>query len=103
MKKKTMLYLASAAAVGIYSAIEGKGPFNKLKFKDQHEAVLKYMQTHYPKSLYSPITETQNGWMTVIRRLSAPNIILYITRTPDGHFVFREEPLPPDRKKSFFF
>ena len=62
MKKKTMLCLASAAALGIYSAVEGKGPFNKLKFKDQHEAVAKYMQTHYPKSLYSPITETDKGW-----------------------------------------
>ncbi len=103
MKKKTMLCLASAAALGIYSAVEGKGPFNKLKFKDQHEAVAKYMQTHYPKSLYSPITETDKGWMTVIRRLTEPNIILYITRTADGHFVFKEQPLPPDEKKNIFF
>ena len=90
MKKKTLFMLAGAAALGIYSAIEGKGPFNKFKFKDQHEAVSKYVETHYPGALYSPITATEDGWVTVIRSLKYPPIAIYIKQDSDGNFIFTE-------------
>lgn len=90
MKKKTAFWIAGAAALGIYSALEGRGPFNKLKFRNQHDAVSKYVETHYPNALYSPISKTENGWVTIIRRFNQPNIVLYIAKTSDGMFVFDE-------------
>lgn len=83
--------LAGAAALGAYSYMEGKGPFNKIKFKSQHEAVSRYVEAHYPNALYSPITETANGWTTVVRRLGVEPVVLYITKSDDGMFIFREE------------
>ena len=35
-------------------------------------------------------TSTANGWVTVIRRIARPNIILYITRDGNGNYVFTE-------------
>ena len=90
MKAKTLIMLAGAAALGAYSYAEGKGPFNKLKFKDQHDAVSRYVEAHYPNALYSPITQTANGWTTTIRRLGMQPVILYITKREDGMYVFRE-------------
>lgn len=90
MKKKTLFMLAGAAAIGAYSAIEGKGPFNKIKFKDQHDAVSRYIETHYNGALYSPISKTQNGWVTIIRRFNQPNIVLYITKDDMGNYIFTE-------------
>lgn len=90
MKKKTLFMLAGAAAVGAYSYIEGKGPFNKIKFKNQHDAVSRYVETHYPNALYSPITETAEGWTTIIRRFGMEPVVLYITRSEDGMFIFNE-------------
>ena len=90
MKAKTLIMLAGAAAIGAYSFAEGKGPFNKLKFKDQHDAVSRYVEAHYPNALYSPITETANGWTTHIRRFGMEPVILYITKSEDGMYVFRE-------------
>ena len=90
MKTKTLIMLAGAAALGAYSFIEGKGPFNKLKFKDQHDAVSRYVETHYPNALYSPIVETPNGWTTSVRRFGMEPVILYITKSEDGMYIFSE-------------
>ena len=84
MKKRTLFLIGTAAAAGIYSAITGKGLFNKPRFKEQHERVANYVETHYP------IEMTANGWVTVIRRIARPNIILYITRDGNGNYVFTE-------------
>ena len=48
MKRSTKAFLISAAAAGIYGAVNGKGPFNKLRFRDQHEHIANYVETHYP-------------------------------------------------------
>ncbi|MCD8390831.1 MAG: hypothetical protein LUD03_03195 [Firmicutes bacterium] len=90
MKKRTLILMAGAAAAGAVGALQGLGPFNKIKFKNQHDAVSRYVQTHYPHALYSPISQTKSGWLTVIRRLNMPPIMLYITLSPDGSFVFKE-------------
>ena len=37
MKMRTKALLAAAVVTGIYSAVNGKGPFNKIRFKEQHE------------------------------------------------------------------
>ena len=82
MKKRTLFLIGTAAAAGIYSAITGKGLFN--------ERVANYVETHYPNAVYTPIEMTANGWVTVIRRIARPNIILYITRDGNGNYVFTE-------------
>ena len=74
MKKRTLFLIGTAAAAGIYSAITGKGLFNKPRFKEQHERVANYVETHYPNAVYTPIEMTANGWVTVIRRIARPNI-----------------------------
>ena len=90
MKTKALIILAGAAALGTYSFVQGKGPFNKLKFKDQHDAVSRYVEAHYPNALYAPIVETSNGWMTSVRRFGMEPIVLYITKSADGMYIFSE-------------
>ncbi|MCH5210490.1 MAG: hypothetical protein J1F01_05940 [Oscillospiraceae bacterium] len=90
MKKKTLFLLGTAAAAGIYSAVTGKGPFNRIRFKEQHERIANYMETHYPKAIYTPVEATENGYVTVIKRLGMPDIILYITCDEDGNYIFTE-------------
>lgn len=90
MKKKTLFLIGSAAAAGIYSAIKGKGPFNRMRFKEQHDSIARYVETHYPNGLYMPIRATENGWVTVIKRIGQPKIILYVTRDNMGNYIFTE-------------
>ena len=92
MKKKNrflLFALASAAAVG-YSAYEGRGVFNKVRFKKVHEAVGGYVDTHYPNCFYSPSSKAQHGYLTTI---TTPHgrVILYITEARNGMFVFEEK------------
>ena len=92
MKKKNrflLFALASAAAVG-YSAYEGRGIFNKVRFKKVHEAVGGYVDTHYPNCFYSTISKAQHGYLTTI---TTPHgrVILYITEARNGMFVFEEK------------
>ncbi len=90
MKKKTLFLIGTAAAAGIYSAVKGKGPFNGIRFRKQHDSISRYVETHYPGAWYSPIEATDNGWVTVIRRIGYPKIILYVTRDSSGNYIFTE-------------
>ncbi len=85
--------LGAAAAAGIYGYINGKGLFNKPRFKEQHDAVSRYVDSHYPGARYSPIEATTNGYMTVISRRGMQKILLYAEKTPDGVYVFNESPI----------
>ena len=90
MKKKTKFLLGTAAIAGVYSVITGKGPFNKIRFAAQHEHISRYVNSHYHNAAYSPIEATENGWVTVIRRIGMPKIILYVTCDDDGNYIFEE-------------
>ena len=90
MKRRTKAFLATAAIAGIYSAVNGKGPFNKLRFRNQHEHIANYVEAHYSGAFYTPISATEKGWVTVIRRIGMPKIILYVTRDDDGNYIFSE-------------
>ena len=90
MKKKQLFLLASAAAIGVYGAVRGKGIFNGARFKEQHSAVSRYVDAHYPGATYSPIEATPKGYMTVIRRQGMKSIMLYAFKTPEGVYVFHE-------------
>lgn len=89
-KKSTLLPILAAVGAGmLYGAYKGKGIFNKPRFQKQHDAVSRYVSTHYPGAFYDPIQTSDNGWMTVIR-WHGQNISLFITRTEQGDFVFSE-------------
>jgi hypothetical protein len=90
MRKNKLLMLAAIAAAGAYGAICGKGVFNKPRFREQHDAVSRYVQNRYPDATYSPIEATENGWATIIRRINQPQILLYVTRSNDGVYIFHE-------------
>lgn len=93
MKKKTMLIIGAAAAAGVYSALKGKGPFNGIRFKKQHSSIARYIETHYPGALYSPIEKTAKGYVTVVKRMGFPKVILYVNRDSNGNFIFTEAPV----------
>lgn len=90
MRKRLFVLAAAAAAATAYSAATGKGVFNKMKFKDQHDSIARYVEGHYPGAVYSPVQETEHGYAVIIRRPHAAGIFLYVTPTPDGHYVFHE-------------
>lgn len=90
MKRKTLFFLGTAAAAGVYSAITGKGPFNRTRFRKQHERISRYVETHYPNARYTPIEATDKGWVTVIKRIGMPKIILYVTCDTSGNYIFTE-------------
>lgn len=90
MKRKALFLIGAAATAGIYSAIKGKGPFNKWRFEKQHERISHYVETHYPSARYTPIEAAGNGWVTVIKRFGIPKIMLYITCDSDGNYIFTE-------------
>lgn len=90
MKKKTLFLIGAAAAAGIYSAVTGKGPFNKRRFKEQHKRISRYVETHYPNAAYSPIEATAKGWITIIKQFSKPDIILYVSCDETGNYIFSE-------------
>ena len=73
-----------------YRFYKGKGIFNKIRYKEQHDAVINYMETHYPNAFYSDIIEAENGWSCIITD-GARRIVLYMTKTEDGTFVFWEK------------
>ncbi len=91
MKKKNAILLATVVAGVAYSAYEGKGIFNKIRFKGVHEAVSSYVNSHYSNACYSPISATQKGYITTITTSTGEKVLLYITRSKDNVFVFKEE------------
>jgi len=86
-KKTTKLLLLGAAALGAYNFYKGKGIFNKIRFKEQHEAVSDYLANDYPDATYSEITQTDEGWSCVVET-SSGNFVLYMTKSPENVFVF---------------
>lgn len=77
------------AAVGAYRFYTGKGGFNRLRFQAQHNAVCKYLETHYPDAFYSDIVKTEKGWSCVVT-YSGGRIVLYF-KASGGNYIFWEE------------
>lgn len=94
MKKKHKLIAlaAGAIAVGAYSAVKGKGVFNKFRFADQHEAVKRYLDSHHPGASYSPIEPVSEGWSTIVTH-GETRYMLYLTCSEEGVYVFDESVL----------
>lgn len=90
-KKKFFTFAAAAAAATLYSAVTGKGVFNRMRFKNEHDAIARYVESNYPGAVYSPIQKTEMGYAAVIRRPNrGSKIMLYAMPCEGGHYVFKE-------------
>jgi hypothetical protein len=90
-KKNSKLPVILGVAVWeAYRVYKGKGIFNKLRFKQQHEALCNYLETHYPDAFYSDIVEAEDGWSCIITDKER-RIVIYMTKTDGGTFVFWEK------------
>ncbi len=89
-----LLTLMLAAGVYVcYSAQKGKGVFNKPRFKKQHEAISRYIETAHNGAHYDPIYAAGSGWATTIHTLDNRRIALYIIKNdhPDEKgYIFTE-------------
>lgn len=94
MKKQHKLFSLALgiAAVEVYRAFRGRGSFNKLRFSGQHDAVAKYIDSHHPGAIYSPIEAFGDGWSCVITD-NNEKFLLYITCSNDGIYIFDENKL----------
>lgn len=88
--KKLLAFAAAAATATAYSAITGKGIFNKYKFKKEHEAIARYVESNYPGAVYSPVQKTEQGYAVIIRRPNMAKVLLYVMPTDRGDYVFHE-------------
>lgn len=82
--------ITAAAAATVYSAVAGKGFFNKPRFKEQHEALAKYVDSNYPDCTYSAITMHGRGWSSTVRRKGRLVCFVYFSKSTDGVYVFTE-------------
>lgn len=89
-KLKKKMLLAGVAATAVYWVAAGKGPFNKYRFKTQHEELAKFVDTNYPDCTYSPITAHGKGWSSTILRMGRPVSYVYFSKGDDGMYVFTE-------------
>ena len=89
-KNKSLPVLLGVAAWEAYRFYKGKGIYNKLRYKKQHEALNNYLKTHYPEAFYSDIVEADGGWSCVATN-GDNRIVIYMTKTDDGTFVFWEK------------
>ncbi|MCH5212551.1 MAG: hypothetical protein J1G06_06025 [Oscillospiraceae bacterium] len=89
-KIKNRTVLTAAAAAAVYSFVAGKGLFNKPRFKEQHEALAKYVDTNYPDCYYTPITIHGRGWSSAVKRRGRVVSYIYFSKSREGIYVFTE-------------
>ncbi len=89
-RAKHIAMLVTAAGATAYSVIAGKGVFNKPRFKEQHEALSKYVDSNYPDCTYSPITLHGKGWSSAIKRRGSVVVFVYFAKSDNGVYIFTE-------------
>ena len=87
---KTGTIISAVLGALTYSVVAGKGLFNRPRFRDQHEALTKYMDNNYPGCIYTPITMHGNGWSSAVIRNGQKICLLYFTKGKDGIYIFKE-------------
>lgn len=80
----------AAAAAGIYGYIKGAGFLNGPRFRQQHDAVGRYVEARHPGASYAPITACPGGWHTVITDTNGEKYDLFINAARDGMYVYSE-------------
>lgn len=89
-KNSKLPVLLGIAVWEAYRFYKGKGIFNKLRYKEQHDALCNYLETHYPNAFYSDIVEAEDGWSCIVTD-GERRIVVYMTKTECGTFVFWEK------------
>lgn len=89
-KIKNCTILTAAVTAVAYSAVAGKGIFNKIRFRQQHEELGKYIDNNYPDCVYTHVTMHGRGWASSVRRRGKVVSFIYFTKSPDGIYVFTE-------------
>lgn len=87
---KRYAVLTAVAAAGLYGLIAGKGPFNRMRFGEQHDALAKYVDNNHPGCSYSPIAAQGRGWTAAVRRRGRTVAVVYFIKSTDGAYVFTE-------------
>ena len=85
--KKKLFVLAGLSAIIGYRAIKGLGAFNKIRFKKQRNALLSYIDTHYPGAVIGDVVPFGDGWNCNIS-YNGQNIIIHIIANGDDGFIF---------------
>lgn len=93
MKKSTGKLLAGIAIAGVfcYKAAKRMGIIDKLRYKDEYEALDRYVKSHYPTAKLSPLEETDTGFVCVVTKPEGNMILLSMTEANDGVYVFSEK------------
>ena len=89
-KNRKLPVLLGVAVWEVYHFYKGKGIFNKFRYKEQHEALCHYLETHYPDAFYSDIVEAEGGWSCIVTD-GGRQIVIYMTKTDNETFVFWEK------------
>lgn len=93
-QQKKLITLAAActgaAAAGVYAYIKGAGPLNRMRFRSQHDAVGRYLESRRANARYSPIEVCDGGWHTLVTDEDGSEYELFMTSDSDGMFVFSE-------------
>ncbi len=94
MKKKLPIIaaLSGIAVAAGYRIIKGHGVYNRIKFKDEHNAISHYLETNHPNATYSAITNTGDGYYTIVTN-GSEKFMLTVTKTEDGMYIYHEDNL----------
>ena len=90
MKKNKLLptMVAVGAIVG-YRAIKGYGVFNKLRYKNEYDAIDRYLDAHYPNATHGDVAKVGDCFYTTVKNENQ-TIVLTLTKTEDDMYVFEE-------------
>ena len=95
MKKSTGKLLAGVAITGAfcYKVAKRMGIIDRIKYKEEYEALDRYVESHYPTAKVSPLEETDTGFVCVVTKPEGNMILLSMTEANDGVYVFSEKKL----------
>lgn len=93
MKKSTGKLLVGVAVAGAfcYKAAKRLGVIDRIKYKDEYEALDRYVKGHYPTAKASPLEKTDTGFICVITKLEGNMVLLSMTEASDGVYIFAEK------------
>ena len=86
--KRKKLLLAVGGVALAYCYASGKGVFNKLRYKNEIDAVKRYVETHYSGASIGKIEAHENGKYVCPINYNGRKILLILTKTEDGMYVF---------------
>ena len=86
-KGKKALYAVAGVAL-MYCYANGKGIFNRIRFKNEIESIKRYVETHYPGAKVGKVEAHDNGKYVCPISYNGRKILLVITKADNGMYVF---------------